>query len=71
MDIKAIATTRLEWTGDLLAIGFYEDSVELKGDLAELDHQLAGIITALIAETEFKGAKSSSAVTRVGTATPG
>jgi leucyl aminopeptidase len=70
MDIKAIATTRLEWTGDLLAIGFFEDAVELSGDLAELNSKLAGIIEALIAETEFKGAKSSSAVTRVGVNTP-
>jgi leucyl aminopeptidase len=70
MDIKAIATPRLDWTGDLLAIGFYEDAVELSGDLAELNTKLAGGIEALITETEFKGAKSSSAVTRVGTTTP-
>jgi leucyl aminopeptidase len=70
MDIKAIATSRLNWTGDLLAIGFYEDAVELTGDLAELNTKLAGIIDTLIAETEFKGAKSSSAVTRVGVSTP-
>ncbi len=70
MDIKAIATSRLDWTGDLLAIGFYEDTVELTGDLAELDTKSAGAIAALIAETEFKGAKSSTAVTRVGVNTP-
>lgn len=70
MDIKAIATPRLDWTGDLLAIGFYEDAVELSGDLAELDAKLAGVITALIAETEFKGATASTAVTRVGVNTP-
>ncbi len=70
MDIKAIATASLDWTGDLLAIGFYEDAVELNGDLAELDTKLQGVIAALIAETEFKGAKSSKAVTRVGVNTP-
>ncbi len=70
MDIKAIATPRLDWTGDLLAIGFYEDAVELSGDLGELNTKLDGVIAALIAETEFKGAKSSSAVTRVGVNTP-
>ena len=70
MDIKAIATARLDWTGDLLAIGFYEDAVELSGDLGELDNKLQNVISALIAETEFKGAKSSSAVTRVGVTTP-
>ncbi len=66
MDIKAIATPRLDWTGDLLAIGFYEDAVELSGDLAELNTKLQDVIATLIAETEFKGAKASSAVTRVG-----
>ena len=70
MDIKAIATSRLDWTGDLLAIGFYEDAVELTGDLAELDRQSGGTIAALIAETEFKGAKSSTAGTRIGVDTP-
>jgi leucyl aminopeptidase len=70
MDIKAIATSRLEWTGDLLAIGFYEDAVELSGDLGELNTKLQGVIEALIAETEFKGSSNSSAVTRVGVNTP-
>jgi leucyl aminopeptidase len=70
MDIKAIATTRLDWTGDLLAIGFYEDAVELTGDLAALNSKLGSIITTLIAETEFKGSATSSAVTRVGVNTP-
>jgi leucyl aminopeptidase len=70
MDIKSIATSRLEWTGDLLAIGFYEDAVELGGDLGELNTKLQGVIEALIAETEFKGKSNSSAVTRVGVNTP-
>jgi leucyl aminopeptidase len=70
MDIKAIATPRLDWTGDLLAIGFYEDAVELSGDLGELNTKLQDVIATLIAETEFKGAKASSAVTRVGINTP-
>jgi leucyl aminopeptidase len=70
MDIKAIATSRLDWTGDLLAIGFYEDSVELSGDMGELNTKLQGVIEALIAETEFKGSSNSSAVTRVGVNTP-
>jgi leucyl aminopeptidase len=70
MDIKAIATPRLDWTGDLLAIGFYEDAVELSGDLAALNTKLAGVIEALIAETEFKGSSTSSAVTRVGINSP-
>ncbi len=70
MDIKAIATSRLDWNGDLLAIGFYEDAVELSGDMGELNTKLQGVIEALIAETEFKGSSNSSAVTRVGVNTP-
>jgi leucyl aminopeptidase len=70
MDIKAIATARLDWTGDLLAIGFYENEIELSGDLAALNTKLQGAIEVLIAEAEFKGAKASSAVTRVGINTP-
>ncbi len=66
MDIQAIATSRLEWTGDLLAIGCYEDAVELTGDLGELNTKYQDVIAALIAETEFKGAVGTSAVTRVG-----
>ena len=66
MNIQAIASTSLDWSGDLLAIGFYEDAIELSGDLAKLDTKLQDIISTLIAETEFKGAKASSAVTRVG-----
>ncbi len=70
MDIKAIGTPRLDWTGDLLAIGFYEDAVELSGDLGELNTKLQGVIEVLVAETEFKGAKDSGATTRVGVNTP-
>ncbi len=70
MDIQAIATSRLEWTGDLLAIGCYEDAVELTGDLGELNTKYQDVIAALIAETEFKGAVGTSAVTRVGVNTP-
>ena len=45
MEIKAIATPRLDWTGDLLAIGFYEDAVELSGDLGELEHQVRMVLS--------------------------
>jgi leucyl aminopeptidase len=70
MDIQAIATSRLEWTGDLLVIGCYEDAVELTGDLGELNTKYQDVIAALIAETEFKGAVGTNAVTRVGVNTP-
>jgi leucyl aminopeptidase len=66
MEIRATDTPRLEWTGDALAVGFFEEAVDLTGDLAQLDEQLAGSIKELIEETEFKGSVGSSAVTRVG-----
>ncbi|NEO69039.1 leucyl aminopeptidase [Moorena sp. SIO3H5] len=70
MEIRGTDTPRLDWTGDALAIGLFEDAVDLSGDLAELDQKLAGTITELIEETEFKGSTNSSAVTRVGSGSP-
>jgi len=66
MEIRATDTPRLEWTGDALAIGLFEDAVDLTGDLAQLNEKFAGAIAELIEETEFKGSVGSSAVTRVG-----
>jgi len=66
MEIRAINTPLLDWAGDGLAIGLFEDAVELTGDLATLDEKFAGVLKELIAETEFKGKLGSSAVTRVG-----
>lgn len=65
MEIRATDTPRLDWTGDALAVGFFEDAVELTDDLAQLDQKLAGAMQELIAETEFKGSVGSNAVTRV------
>lgn len=70
MDIRAAETPLLKWTGDSLAIGLFEDAVELTGELITLDEKLAGIIKELIAEEEFKGKQGSSAVIRVGANTP-
>ncbi|MBD1841070.1 leucyl aminopeptidase [Coleofasciculus sp. FACHB-501] len=70
MDIRAIDTPRLDWAGDALALGFFEDAVEVTDDLAVLDEKFAGTLNELIAETEFKGKEGSSAVTRVGAGSP-
>lgn len=70
MDIRAIDTPRLDWTGDVLALGFFEDAVEVTDDLAVLDEKFSGILNELIAETEFKGKEGSSAVSRVGAGSP-
>ncbi len=66
MDFRGTVTLRLDWSGDCLALGFFEDKVDLSGDLADLDKALAGTLTELMEETEFKGKSGSSAVTRVG-----
>jgi leucyl aminopeptidase len=70
MNIRGTDTPLLEWTGDGLAVGLFEDAVELTGELANLDEKLAGSIKELITEEEFKGKQGSSAVTRVGAGSP-
>lgn len=70
MDLRGTGTPRLEWSGDCLVIGLFEDAIELTGDLAELDQKLDGTIAELIAEAEFKGKEGSSTVTRVGSRQP-
>jgi leucyl aminopeptidase len=70
MQIRGTHTPVLEWTGDALAIGLFEETTELTGELAQLDEKLAGTIQELIAETEFEGKAGSKAVTRVGSNSP-
>lgn len=66
MEIRGTQTQPLEWNGDAIALGIFEDQVNLSGALAELDQKLFGTIQELINETEFKGKLSCRAVTRVG-----
>jgi leucyl aminopeptidase len=66
MDLRVTHTPYLEWSGDALAIGLFEDQVELSGDLTSLDEKLFGTLKELIAEAEFKGKEGNSASTRVG-----
>lgn len=66
MEVRATDTPLLEWTGDGLAVGLFEDATELTGDLAALDEKLAGVLKELITEEEFKGKLGCTAVTRVG-----
>lgn len=67
MTIRLSDTTLLEWAGNTLAVGLFEDAVELTGDLAALDQKFAGILKELIAEEEFTGKANSTIFTRVGT----
>ena len=54
-----------EFSGDGLAIGLFEDQVVLTGPLAALDTKLSGLITEVIAETEFKGKPGDNFAVRV------
>ncbi|MFM7369614.1 MAG: leucyl aminopeptidase, partial [Sphaerospermopsis kisseleviana] len=53
MMIQPTNTALLDWTGDTLAVGLFEDAVELTGDLATLDEKCGGIFSEIIAEEEF------------------
>ncbi|MBD2314723.1 leucyl aminopeptidase [Desertifilum sp. FACHB-1129] len=66
MKFQATNTPRTQWTGDALALGFFEDAVELSGDLAELNQQWEGLLQEIIEEADFKGKEGSSTVARVG-----
>jgi leucyl aminopeptidase len=66
MQIRATATSLLEWTGDVLAVGILENEPKLTEDLAKLDQQLAGTIKELIEEEAFKGKSGTTTMTRVG-----
>ncbi len=66
MELRVTNTPVLQWSGDGLAIGLFEDAVELTGDLAALDEKLFGTLAELIAEAEFKGKEGNIASARVG-----
>lgn len=70
MQIKAVDTALLDWTGDLLAVGILEAETELSGDLAKLDEKLAGTIAELIADEEFEAKAGTSVISRVGGKNP-
>ncbi|MEB3336257.1 MAG: M17 family peptidase N-terminal domain-containing protein, partial [Leptolyngbyaceae bacterium] len=70
MDLRVTDTPYLSWSGEGLAIGLFEDAVDITGDLAALDEKLLGTLKDLIAETEFKGKEGSSASTRIGGSSP-
>jgi leucyl aminopeptidase len=65
MNLVAAGTSILDWSEEGLAIGIFEDAIELNGDLAALDQKLSGAIRDLIADTEFKGKAASTAATRI------
>ncbi|MEB3308628.1 MAG: leucyl aminopeptidase [Snowella sp.] len=70
MQIRGTSDSLLTWTGDAIALGFFENAVEITGDLAQLDDKLGGTLQELINEAEFTGKTGQQAATRVGSNTP-
>jgi leucyl aminopeptidase len=66
MDVRVTDTPCLEWSGDGLGLGLFEDEVELTGELAALDAKLSGTLKEIIAEAEFKGKEGSTIAARLG-----
>jgi leucyl aminopeptidase len=68
MKINSTQTPLLEWSGDAIALGFFEtdEILTLKGEMIQLNDRLSGTIEELIAETECKGKSCCTCVTRVG-----
>ncbi|MBE9214046.1 leucyl aminopeptidase [Plectonema cf. radiosum LEGE 06105] len=65
MNIRASNTPLSDWSGDGLAVGLFEDRLELTGDFAALDQKLAGALKELIDDEEFKAKPNSTAFTRI------
>ena len=65
MEIRASNTPLCDWSGDGLAIGLFEDNLDLSGDLAAVDKKLSGALKELIEDEEFKGKPNSTAFTRL------
>lgn len=70
MQIRGTDHSPLNWLGDALALAFFENAVEMTGELVQLDEKLEGTLQELIAETEFTGKAGQKVVTRVGSKTP-
>ena len=69
MEIRASNTPLIDWSGDGLAIGLFEEGLDLTGDLAALDKKLDGALKELIEDEEFKGKPNSTAFTRLSSGT--
>ncbi|MGP1387418.1 MAG: leucyl aminopeptidase [Thainema sp.] len=66
MELRVTDQSILNWFGDCLIIGLFEDTEQLTGALAELNGNLSELLSELIEESEFKATEGSSVVTRVG-----
>ena len=65
MKVLGINSSLVDFSGEGLAIGLFEDKLELTGDLKALDAKLSGLVSEIITEADFKGKSGSSIATRV------
>jgi leucyl aminopeptidase len=65
MKILGINDSLVDFSGEGLAIGLFEDKLELTEDLKALDAKLSGLVSEIIKEADFKGKSGSSIATRV------
>ncbi|OUC12954.1 MAG: leucyl aminopeptidase [Alkalinema sp. CACIAM 70d] len=65
MKVQGSAIALTDFSGDGLAIGLFDNQLELSGDLAVLNDSLSGLIQDVIADAEFKGKPGSTVTTRV------
>ncbi|MGK7954208.1 MAG: leucyl aminopeptidase [Crocosphaera sp.] len=70
MDIRGTNTPLLDWSGDGIALGLFENETALTGELAQLNEKTGGTLAELIEEAEFEGKSGSTAVTRIGGNSP-
>jgi leucyl aminopeptidase len=70
MQIISSNTSSPDWQGTLLAIGFFEEQLELSAELGTLESRVGNGISDLIAETDFKGKVDSVFTTRLGKDSP-
>jgi len=70
MELHVSDVSPLNWAGDGLAIGVFEDILASSSDHTALNEKLSGTLQELITEVEFKGKEGSVASTRVGGGSP-
>ena len=66
MQLHAVETTAIAWSGTGLAIGLWQGQIDLPGDLAKLDERLGGTLSEIIEEASFTGKAKSVLAARGG-----
>ncbi len=70
MNITIQPSALLDFRGDGLVVGLFEEQLPLTGELSELDHKLAGQLSEIIAEDKFKAKTGSKISLRCGPGFP-